>query len=397
MSSKENTVNSLSDDDIIEHSENLELEGKILGKYNILSELGKGSYSIVWLGYSIENNKFYAIKVQHPNDYKSGLAENNFMKKLPKENYYFNILIDEFIEKQNDKKFLCSVYELHACNIDTLLRKGNYQDGLPYDVVMKIMKQLVISLDYLHNKLNVYHGDIKTDNILIKGISERNKHLINLYVEKNFLNLYSEAKKNLGNKKISSEKKIKIRKNIHSEIYKSILNEIKGSKYDIDNELINNCKISLSDFGSFVEDGEYYDIQFGTRYYRSPENILIGKSSYPNDIWALGCTFYEMLSGNILFEPDKDKKYSRDHYHLKEIESVCGEFPHSFLKSLKNSSKYFDSKGKLKCDISVSNTKISALKDKLPSKIFDILYTILHINPDNRPTSRELLLIFDQY
>ena len=82
MSSKENTNNSLSDDDIIEHSENLELEGKILGKYNILSELGKGSYSIVWLGYSIENNKFYAIKIQTPFEYIDAENESKVIKIL---------------------------------------------------------------------------------------------------------------------------------------------------------------------------------------------------------------------------------------------------------------------------------------------------------------------------
>ena len=126
MSSSEESGVSLSDDDVLEHSENLELEGKVLGKYNIISELGKGSYSIVWLGYSIEHNNFYAIKVQNPKEYKTGMEENKFMKRLPKQNYYFNSLVDEFIEKQDDKKFLCSVYELHACNIDTILRKGNY-------------------------------------------------------------------------------------------------------------------------------------------------------------------------------------------------------------------------------------------------------------------------------
>lgn len=397
----ENSDMSLSDDDVLEHTDNLELEGKILGKYNILSELGKGSYSIVWLGYSIENNNFYAIKVQHPNEYKVGIEENKFMKKLPKENYYFNNLVDEFIEKQDNNKFLCSVYELHACNIDTILRKGDYQKGIPFDITMKIMYQLTASLNYLHNKLKVYHGDIKTDNILIKGVTNKNKLIIDLYIKKNFLNLYSEAKKQYGKSKLSSEKKLKIRKKIHSEIYNSILSdleEIDICKYDIDNQLINNCCISLSDFGSFVEEGEYYDIQFGTRYYRSPENLLIGKSSYPNDIWALGCTLYEMLTGYILFDPDKDKRNSRDDYHLKEIENICGNFPIEFIKSTKDYKKFFTSNGKLKCELILSNNKLEKLKKNLTEDqyiiIHNILIKMLEIDPNKRITISELLNYF---
>jgi hypothetical protein len=37
-------------------SNNLELEGCILKTYNIICELGRGGFSIVWLAYSISNN-----------------------------------------------------------------------------------------------------------------------------------------------------------------------------------------------------------------------------------------------------------------------------------------------------------------------------------------------------
>ena len=390
---------SLSDDDVMEHTENLYLEGSVLGKYNILSELGKGAYSIVWLAYSIENNIFYAIKVQHPDDYKAGLAENKFMKKLPT-NQHFNILVDEFIEKYENKNFLCSVYELHACNIDTLLRKGDYKEGLPFNIVMKIMHNLVISLKYLHNTLNVYHGDLKPDNILLKGISNRNKMIIDLYNKRNFLHLYSEEKKKYS-KHISKESKLKIRKKIHNDIYSSVLIDLQNidiCKYNVDNSYIYNCSTVLSDFGSFVEDGEYYDNEFGTRYYRSPENILVGKSSYPNDIWALGCTLYEMLTGKILFNPDKDKYFSRDDYHLKEIETFCGKFPSDFIKTTKNYKKYFSSKTKLICDKNLLNNKLEVLKEKMSEEqyifIYKILQKMLQIDPNKRITIKELSKYF---
>lgn len=42
-----------------------------------------------------------------------------------------------------------------------------------------------------------------------------------------------------------------------------------------------------------------------TRYYRAPE-IMLSKQDYTHavDIWSVGCTFAEILSGKILFPGD---------------------------------------------------------------------------------------------
>jgi len=391
MSSSENI--SLSDDDIIDQTDNLNLEGSILNKYNILVELGKGSYSIVWLAYNIENSKYYAIKVQHPSEFKEGKEENKFMKKLPSNLNFFNKLIEDFIETRESKSYLCSVYELHCCNLDCILRKGNYNNGLSIDCVKNIMIQLLEACVHLHNKLKICHADIKTDNILLKGTNKYISCIIELYDKMNFNEIYSSAK-NETNSELSREKKIKIRKRVHLEIYNKIINIINDynlDKYEIDDKYIIESKISLSDFGSFMEEGEYYDEAFGTRYYRSPENILVGKSSFANDIWALGCTFYELLTGEILFNPDKDKEFNRDHYHLKLINETCGDFNPSFLKSTKLWKNYFDSKYKLKF------TENLEFNNKLENKLgenhlfLSVIKGMLNISPSKRLTAMEAL------
>jgi serine/threonine protein kinase len=394
-SDSESDDQSISDDDIIEHSENLNLEGSILSKYNILTELGRGSFSIVWLGYNIENTKYYAIKVQHPNEYKEGMDENNFMKRLPSHVNSLNKLIDDFVEIRDNKKFLCSVYELHCANLDCIIRKGNYNNGLDDNIVRKIMIQLLEACDYLHTKLKVCHGDIKTDNILLKGKNKKISSIINLYNKMNFNEIYSQAKKSLNKNKLSSEKKIKIRSTLHYEIYNKVMNTLSDytiDNYEVDDKYINESNISLSDFGSFVEDGEYYEESFGTRYYRSPENILVGKSSYPNDIWALGCTFYELLTGKLLFDPDKDKEYDRDAHHLKLINEICGSYDPSFLKKTKLWKTYFNTKFQLK--ISKNLNSFNKIDDNISSIQYrTIIKSMLKINPSDRMTARQLLNI----
>lgn len=366
-SSTENNI-SISDDDIIDQSDNLNLGGCILDKYNILTELGRGMYSIVWLSYCIENNKYYAIKVQHPNEYKEGLLENNFVKTLPNTSV-FNTIVCDFKEVRDNNKYLCTVYNLHCSNLDCILRKGKYGNGLPFNIAKKMFIEILEACNYLHTQLKVFHGDIKTDNILLKGISKKNKEIIKLYDSYNFNEIYSKKKKEYS--KLSSKQKLKIRSNIHADIFNKILANIDNSeidKYDIDDEYINNSSVCLADFGQFVEDGEYYDEAFGTRYYRSPENILIGKSSYPNDIWALGCTFYEILTGRILFDPNKDKNYTRDDYHLKLINEACGDFPKSFLKTTKLY-KYHFNDGNIKMNIDLEYT--NKIENKLKSVLID--------------------------
>ena len=346
LSSDNNTIISSSSDEIVEHANNLDLQGNILKNYYIITELGRGSYSIVWLAYHKISNKFYAVKVHDLDEYKSGLDEIKFVKLLPKNPPIFNNLIEYFNYTNNNNKYLCSVWNLHYFNIDTLLRKCNYNNGLPFNVVIKIMKNLINSIYILHKKFKVFHGDIKTDNILIKGVNNYIKLICTKYLEE-----------------INKNKLI----NNHNEITKIILEDLSKldiNMHDIDDNFINNINISLSDFGTFCNEKDYYTGTFGTRYYQAPEIILFGKCSYPVDIWALGCTFYELLSGNLLFNPIKDSKGSRDYYHLCLINDTCGIFPYTFIKKTERYNDFF-SNNKLINYISTYDNNNTRLDNKI--------------------------------
>jgi len=382
--SKSNISNSSSEyissssDENFDKPNNLELTGKILNHYNILYELGRGGFSIVWLAYNTINKNFYAIKIQDPNDFNDGLSEIKFIQKLSKNPNLFNNIIEYFIHKVDNMKYLCSVWDLHCSNIDGVIRKGNYNNGLPLDIVKKIMIQLMNAIKILHKKYKIFHGDIKTDNILIKGYNDKDLYTINEYTK-------------LYNNRDNHEKITKI---ILENINK---NEI--SKYKIDNKFIESIKISLSDFGTFCEENNYYENSFGTRYYQAPEIILMGKCSYPVDIWALGCTFYELLSGKFLFDPNKDSKHNRDWFHLYLINQTCGDFSIKCIKNTKYYNNYFTNNKLIDID---SNTnfnytrlyeKINVLNfdDSIKSEIIDLLKSMLTIDSTKRITIEELL------
>jgi len=352
---------SVSSDEDKTQSNNLDLTGKIIKNYNVICELGRGSFSIVWLAFSIKSNNFCALKVQNPSEFKDGQSEIKFVQKLPLSPSVFNNICDSFIEIRDNQKYLCSSWKLHCSDIDSLIRKGDYDNGFDFKTVKKIMKQLIEAVKILHKNFKVFHGDIKTDNILVKGINNKDDFIIKRYNEENFFKKYSEAKekfwvdvkkKDIDKiEKMDKNDKRKIRIEIHEQITNKILEEYSLSdisKYTIDSKYLESMDVSLADFGTYCEEHNFYEESFGTRYYQAPEIILMGKCSYPVDIWALGCTFYELLTGNLLFDPIKDSKHSRDYYHLQLIQETCGDFPKNFLKKTKHYKQFFDSNYKLK-------------------------------------------------
>jgi serine/threonine protein kinase len=414
MSSESNESEvSISSDEDLEQDDNLELEGDIINNYNVICELGRGAFSIVWLVYCIKDNKYYALKVQNPQEYKEGLSEINFVKKLPKNPSVFNNIIEHFTEIRDSNKFLCSVWNLHCSNIDSILRKGKYNDGLPIHIVNRIMKQLIEAVRILHRKCRVFHGDIKSDNILVKGINDKDKFIIDQYNKADFFGKYSQAKKDYWIKKgkslesidkMSKDEKKTIRRNVHKLITDTVLKEYESQfnynnmKHSIDSKYIENIEISLGDFGTHCNEDNYYEQSFGTRYYMAPEIILMGKCSYPVDIWAIGCTYYELLTGRILFDPIKDSKYSRDYYHLCLINETCGNFPFKTITKTKYGNKFFTSHGNIidyeVGDMNRMDNKLSKFLNVPCDTIKENLKRMLEIDTTRRATIDELSKLF---
>ena len=120
----------------------------------------------------------------------------------------------------------------------------------------------------------------------------------------------------------------------------------------------------------------------------------MGDCSYPVDIWALGCTIYELISGNILFDPIKDSEYTRDYYHLCLINETCGKFSSSFLYKTKYYKEFFTPNNEL-IDVNIKtfdrlDRKLKEIEELYSNEqlnlIKNLLNKILIIDPKKRLT-----------
>ena len=154
---------------------------------------------------------------------------------------------------------------------------------------------------------------------------------------------------------------------------------------DIDQKYLKNCKIFLTDFGSNMKICDLEDDEIQTRYYRAPEVILGVNYNEKIDIWSIGCMIYELYTGEILFDPDKDKDFSRDFHHLFLIEELCGEFPKNLIKKSPRNKEFFKNY-KLNCKKKTNINLESLIKkeNKFSDLILSILKSSLIIDPSTR-------------
>ncbi|KAF2843084.1 putative Serine/threonine-protein kinase prp4, partial [Patellaria atrata CBS 101060] len=95
--------------------------------------------------------------------------------------------------------------------------------------------------------------------------------------------------------------------------------------------------LKLCDLGSAAEarDSEITPYLV-SRFYRAPEIILGYKYDYAIDMWAVGCTLFELYTGKILFTGNDNNQM------LKAIMDCRGRFGLKFLKKCEYAAKYFD-------------------------------------------------------
>ena len=145
MSSSESDYSVSSDEEYCGDNGEEFREEILNSKYALIEKIGYGSYSSVWLAYSIPDDKYYAIKIQNCEDYDEGVFELRILRKIKelKNDYMINI-IDGFEIIKKDKIFkqikkgnksynkkviecrrhICMVLPLMAGSVYSLIKKA---------------------------------------------------------------------------------------------------------------------------------------------------------------------------------------------------------------------------------------------------------------------------------
>lgn len=301
-------------------------------EYFLITLLGRGTFSVVYLAYSLQEREMVVIKMILPCYNMEGKYESNIIEKLYNSIEYFPYQV--FKWKQHPK-IICVKQPFLGLSVSDLMQKNSYKH-LSNDTIITYFYDCLTSLNKIHNS-NVVHCDLKLDNILTSiknGYNHRLKEwfkslCVNKYIhemawvykrerENSILNKRSWSKcVKLAQRDFSVYFKEKIKQfeqTLNDEKIKDLEDVKEITDFDMyhadsleDVDITNTIHIEephhafIIDFGNslLVEDIEQADICFES--YRPPENILHMHISKKTDIWSLGCIFYEMLTDKRLF------------------------------------------------------------------------------------------------
>lgn len=342
--------------------------------------------------------------------------------------------------------------------------------GFGLDFAINVLRQLLTNLSELH-KHNIIHGDIKPENILLEANVQIRDNLIQTLAPKSALNKISKFIKTYVGDHMNNEVQSDDSQNSDSDnsqdpdysndsdndivedseesdntdtdmslppeqiIFEDFDNDENDtdendtdennvdtntdeSENDVLSEIyqqlripekyIINPNIIVSDLGSCVQIDGTKPFGVQTKYYKSPELMLVNGYGKPSDIWALGCTMYEILTNDIMINPDHhdnhyDRRIDNKKIMLAEIIANIDTIPDHMIDSSLIKDMFFTNDRIIKQNMTGfdeyfnSNIWCSLLDrinhdDKIKKLLFvDLLIEMLHTDPDKRITADDAL------
>ena len=252
--------------------------------YTQIKELGEGAFGKVIKVEHKFTKEYRAIKIIDKTNLIDGIEDNEIENEIT-------------ILKSLDHPNIIKVYEFYDYNGSIFIVSELVGDGDLYKLIeelkvlneqlsLKILYQLLSAVTYLHSE-NVFHGDIKPENIMIDNF-----------------------------------KKCKISN--------------KSTKTDLF-----GFDIKLIDFGTskmFNKPKVFHNL-VGTAFYVAPE-VILGGYHKQCDIWSAGVVFYVMLTGRFPFDGESDEeifnkiKYEKPIMNSKEIKLLSPEIRDLLTKML---------------------------------------------------------------
>lgn len=323
-------------------------------RYEIVHKLGSGSYSTVWLAKDHGGDRFVAMKITAA-EFSHERAEVKALQLLTAGQAhpgrsYVPLLLDEFTITGPNGNHLCIVIE--AAGRSIAQTKDEYSPfKFPANVARAIAAQSLLGLEYIHS-CGVIHGGIYNFPLgpfalhLSLGDSYKQTDLHSNNILFSFLYTSSRDVGDLY-------KQMREPRRLPVERYDKEPTGPEAPEYCVPPGVIRqvchkmteaDARIVISDFGeSFFSSDHPKQLNTPTLLL-APEYIFDQQAGSASDVWALGCTIFDILGRRHLFEgfvPTEDDA-------LVEIISALGPLPKRWWDCWKNKSIFFNDDGSWK-------------------------------------------------